>query len=544
MNSTLFPLTLDALRDACRAHPDDAAAAHALGRALVAREAFDEARHELERAVDLAPDDREVRASAARVLSQLGRPDEAAFHVECALRLDPSAADFWLWLGKLYEQGLGGPVRARDAFLQAIARAPDAPDGYVKLSLQALRQYSPGEARTQVARMLDGRDDAVVTRGFALALHTGGWHEEALPALTSVLHGAPDDRIALISRAISKRALHDLPAAADDLEAARRAHPTDRTANLEWIYHLCGVDRWEDAKAVFRGLARQLQRADPTFWTGEDAPNRTIVFEAREGYGDTIQFTRFAGLAAAAGLHVVLDCRPRLIRLLRGVPGVHEIVAPHDPRGSIDYRVHPAHVGLLRAPVDFWTHVAPHLHVPANLLRDWTRRTGDTGGLRVGLAWSGVPGRDRYRHRFMRLPDLQPLATIPGVRLFSVQVQGPDQAEDRAAAALVPMVDLAAGFTDFADTAAAVAALDLIISVDTSVAHVAGGLGRPCWVILPYAADWRWGFEGSRSSWYPSVRLFRQSRPGDWAGVVREVAEQLRALAAADTRDRCAGSAS
>ena len=257
-------------------------------------------------------------------------------------------------------------------------------------------------------------------------------------------------------------------------------------------------------------------------WDGEALADRTILLHAEQGFGDTLQFIRYAAPVAARGGRVVVECQPELIGLLRQLPHVAEWVPQGQPLPAVDL-----HCPLLSLPGLFGTTsgtvppVAGPLQPPrgADL---WRRRLGPTDTRRrVGLVWAGHPGHANDRNRSIPIAALEPLAaTANAVRFVSLQ---------KGAAAPLPLEAFDAGslLHDFADTAAVIAHLDLVVTVDTAVAHLAGSMGKPTWVLLPFAADWRWLLGRSDSPWYPAVRLFRQSEPGGWAGVVARVAGEL-----------------
>jgi hypothetical protein len=237
-------------------------------------------------------------------------------------------------------------------------------------------------------------------------------------------------------------------------------------------------------------------------------------------------------LLARRGANVTLECLPPLRRWFESLPGVTTLISVEEALPDYD-----VHVPLLSLPRHFRTSLGtipakvPYLHVPQALERTWLQRLSGYPGLKVGLCWQGSPTNVHDAKRSIALGLLAPLAAVPGVRLFSLQKRQPGS-EPPSPPAGMDLVDLEPWLTDFAETAAAIACLDLVISVDTAVAHAAGGLGRPVWVLLPHVPDWRWLLQRDDSPWYPSARLFRQSRPGDWTRPVHAAAEAMAALAA------------
>jgi hypothetical protein len=290
-----------------------------------------------------------------------------------------------------------------------------------------------------------------------------------------------------------------------------RAHALLLTGELD--------EGWQEYEWRF-AVARYDRGFDQPLWSGEPLAGRSILLHAEQGFGDTLQFVRYVPAVAERGGRVVLEVPKQLVPLARTVAGTSEVVATGDPLPTFD-----CHCPLLSLPRAFKTNLAtipdsvPYLSVSAEASAAWAERIAPASGLRVGIVWAGttVGAID------LRL--LQPLWEVPGISWFSLQVG--DQSGDISLLDGVKIADLSLWLTDFAETAAAVCQLDLVISVDTSVAHLAGALGRPVWITLPCWPDWRWQIERADSPWYPTARLFRQKKAGDWSCVVREVAAAL-----------------
>ncbi len=275
---------------------------------------------------------------------------------------------------------------------------------------------------------------------------------------------------------------------------------------------------WAGGKHVYPGPA----------WDGSDARGKTLLVYAEQGLGDGVQFARFATSAAERGARVILTCQPALCTLLATVSGVEQVVA-----GDAALPRYDAHVALLSLPHALRIDLAsipsrvPYISVPQPR-RDAVRAVlALRTGFKVGIAWAGNKGNSDDRKRSLALTTLAPLFDVPGVDWYSLQ-HGEPAGELAALPGAHRMAPLAPTMT-LADTAALVAELDLVISVDTVIAHLAGALARPCWVMLAFAADWRW-LRGEQSPWYPTARLFRQSAPRDWSGVVTRLVAELESL--------------
>jgi hypothetical protein len=225
----------------------------------------------------------------------------------------------------------------------------------------------------------------------------------------------------------------------------------------------------------------------------------------------------------------MIDASSQLVRLMRTACGVDTVVRPYDLRPAADFMCHPAYVGLLLAEAKNPTGtVASYVDVPSGLGRAWRAHLGNSTRARIGVVWktSEQPNPDRHRTRRMPLEDLRPLASLPGGRLHSLQTE--TTADERAQQESMSLVNLGSQLRDLSDTAAAILALDLLVTVDTASAHVAGALGRACWVLLPFAGCWRWGLHRDSTVWYDSLRLFRQPSPGAWSAVIADVCSALQ----------------
>ena len=265
-------------------------------------------------------------------------------------------------------------------------------------------------------------------------------------------------------------------------------------------------------------------------WQGEDPRGKTILVYHEQGLGDSIQFARYARLIATRGGRAVAVVGRPLARLFRGVPGLQHVGVAGEAVPAFDF-----HASFLSLPLllgagpEVLGTAAPYLRLPSAMAEGAIAPDGE--GLRVGLVWSGNPAHANDRYRSIPFSALAPILAVPGVSFYSLQL-GPRAVDLWQDGAPAPVVDLAPQLQDLTDTAAAMTWLDLVISVDTAAAHLAGALARPVWTLLPVGSDWRWLLGRDDSPWYPTMRLFRQTKVGDWSDPVRETAKALAALAA------------
>ncbi|KPQ38668.1 MAG: Glycosyltransferase family 9 (heptosyltransferase)/TPR repeat [Phormidium sp. OSCR] len=279
-----------------------------------------------------------------------------------------------------------------------------------------------------------------------------------------------------------------------------------------------------EARPSRRDLGQTFPRGD-LIWQGESLRGKTLLLLAEQGFGDAIQFVRYVPELAAEGVRVWLRVRPPLLRLFQGLPGCDRLFSTDDPIPAWD-----AHALLMSLPYLRQTTPetipakVPYLHLSPHCRPPFPK--APTGYKKVGLVWRGSPTHRKDGDRSCSLAEFQRWFELPQIQFYSLQ-KPPQTEEAEAIAAEARLIDLAPLLRDFWDTAAMIQELDLVISVDTAVAHLAGALGKPAWVVLAQTPDWRWGLQGDRSPWYPTLRLFRQSQRGQWTDVMTTIGECL-----------------
>lgn len=287
---------------------------------------------------------------------------------------------------------------------------------------------------------------------------------------------------------------------------------------------------WRNQLDMAKGMLPKMVAAQ---WNGMRLPNDRILLVGDQGYGDTLQFCRFIPMVGARCKEVVLGCSPDLEPLLRKIPGTAQTYTRWNeiPR-HIAYCLLSSLPGIFGVQADTIPADVPYLSPEPEQVQRWAERLAQQappGRLRVGIAWAGRPTHPNDRRRSMRLLDLAPLARVDGVAFVSLMQKVP-QRDSGNIASLPGMIDVSDGLTNFSETAAAICNLDLVVTIDTAVGHLAGTLGRPVWLMLANPADWRWMLDRADTPWYPTMRLFRQPRPGDWPSVVGAVAQALAAI--------------
>ena len=497
------------LREGRRTGAPPAADAEALVRdALAARAAGDAAAAErlLYRALALAPDAAGVQFHLGDLFRAQGRADAALQCCEAGVRLAPEFAPGRNNLGSaLRDAGRAGEAEAE--YRRAIALDPRLPEAHYNLGVLLAKRGDLGGAEAAF------REAASLRPGFALAQLNLGF-------------------------ALEERGEH--AGAAQAYAAAAAADPSlvEAHVNLGMQLLLAGdfARGWEEYEWRRRYPEYAAEPPGATRWRGEPLQGRTILLEGEQGFGDAIQFVRYAVPLSAKGARVLVRCAPELERLFRGAKGVADVV----PAGSAAHGAEfwcplPSLPHAFRTPPEAVPADVPYLSAdPGDAVR-WSStlraECGRSNGPRVGLVWASQSGHRTAADKSVALADLLPLSETPGATFVSLQ-KGAAAAQAGALGPRWKLLDAARDLRDFADTAALIESLDLVISVDTAVAHLAGAMGKPTWTLLKRAPDWRWQLGREDCPWYPTMRLFRQERRGDWHGPVLALCAALRGWAA------------
>ncbi len=491
------------------------------------------ARH-VERAIALAPQRADCRHTLGFILKVLRRDAEAEAAFRHAIALDPGFVETHYQLGNLLREAQR-PAEAEASYRAVLALRPDHHQAHNNLgaALGELGRFE--EAVEQFRRASELKPDyAEAFANLGHALRAVGRAEEAEAACRRAIGLAPGFATAHLNLGLALQDLGKLDESLAQFRAAEVAQPDYAKAIAsEAIVLLQRGDfaaGWEKYEARWRIGDLPPRNFEEPQWRGEPLAGKTILLHAEQGFGDAVHFLRYVPLVAARGGKVVVEVRRPLIPLVARMPGL-TVVARGERLPDFDVQC-----PFMSLPLAFATTLdtipatTPYLAATPERARYWRNRIDVAPGLKVGLAWAGSAIHRNDRNRSIPLERLAPLLAIEGVRWFSLQV-GP-RAADLAAQKGATVADLAPELTDFGETAAVIAALDLVICADTAVAHLAGALGKPAWVMLPFNSDWRWMVGRDNSPWYPSLRLFRQAQPGDWTGVAARMRDALAQRAA------------
>jgi tetratricopeptide (TPR) repeat protein len=482
--------------------PEDFDALHLLGLLNFQRNRMVEALRFLAEALKVNSGSVDAMSNLGLALQATGRTDEAIASYRNALHLAPDHPEILYNLGNACLE-LGRAEEALASYESVLANRPDHTGARVNRGNALLKLNRPLEAIASydlALAAMPGHPQILTNRGHALRRLDRPL--EALSDFEAALAAAPEFPEAHFEAAMTRLTL-------GDFEAGWKAY--------EW--------RWKTA--VF---ARHRQPPKSPRWLG-DAPvaGKTILLHAEQGFGDTIQFIRYAPLLADRGARVICEVQPALQPLLSQLENIGDVtvVPVGEPLPAFDL-----HCPLLSLPFVLGTQLEtipaaiPYLAAPPERLEVWRQRL-PPARRRAGFVWSGSSSHNNDSNRSIALARLVPLFANPPLQCVSLQ--GELRESDRDVLAGLPdLLDLGSGFRDFADTAAVIALLDVVISVDTAVAHLAGALGKPVVILLPYAADFRWMRDRGDTPWYPTAKLLRQPAFGDWDSVIARVRDELR----------------
>jgi tetratricopeptide (TPR) repeat protein len=482
--------------------PDLAVAHHNRGSTCAALDRNEEALASFDRVLSLAFEQAGIEAADGIALTALAGSPASLESLDRALAAAGYGAELLSNRGKALHR-LTRYDEAIASFDRSLALRPDQPDALCH--------------RAEVLGTIDRVDDALADLEHALRI-------------------APDSTDALLKRGNALYALNRPDEALRSFTAAVAIEPGNAEANFnEALARLCLGDFREGwRKYEYRWERKEFAKDRPSYprpiWRGEkDVAGKTILLLAEQGLGDAIQFARYAPMVAALGAKVLLGVRPVLTALMETVPGVSQVIGGGEMLPDFDL-----YCPLLSLPSAFETEVAtipstvPYMRPNEKRMTKWRDRVPDNGRLRIGICWAGTVGHVNNRRRSIPLDRFAAILSAPGVDFISLQKEiGAAEAEILSAHGVR---QLGQEFADFADTAAVIAMLDLVISVDTSVAHLAGAMAKAVGLLLPFSPDFRWMLDRTDSPWYPTMRLFRQPAIGDWDAPLARLKQELSAV--------------
>ena len=497
---------------------------------------FPAAEQTLRDALTLNPADAGAQFNYGNVLLALDRLDDAFAAFGSALSLDPGLADAELNRGSIlmlrnrFEEALAcfeAALRINSNFAQAYSNRAHA--------LDQMERFDEALATCDKALTINSRN-AEFHASRANILQRMGRHVEALGSLFTALSLQPGNASFHFNRGNVLFDLKRFDEAFAAFDKAIALAPDFATAHYnEGFSRLLLGDtergwkkyeyRWELPER--RGAKRNFSQP---VWLG-DGPltGKTILIHAEQGFGDTIMACRYVPMVAALGARVILEVQPALLQLMKGLDGVATLVARGSTIPQFD-----VHCPIMSLPMAFKSRLetipntVPYLRVREDKIDQWRSRL-DGRGFKIGIAWAGNPTFKKDRDRSIMLKNILPISSVDGATYFSIQKDLRDT-DAEMLSANPQIIHLGNNLNDFQDTAAAMMCLDLIISSDTAVVNLAGALGKPLWILLSFIPDWRWLLDRADSPWYPTARLFRQNKTGEWGSVVSDVRAELERL--------------
>jgi tetratricopeptide (TPR) repeat protein len=579
----------DAIRElelALRRNPELIAASICLGHALAMMGRYEEALDRYKQVLALRPRLAEAEFAAGFVLGRMGKLKEAETRYRRALVLRPDFAAAWMNLGSLLREQ-GRDVYAEAALLRAVELRPDLVSGWVNLAILERERHRSAEAEAHLRKAFSLNPEQVETQVAWCQFRSaegdavGAWqwlrwalarepvHTEAMNMHGILLHkdGRFDEAVEVFQQAeaLGHRAaasnrgnsLLDLGRMNEALHAQQLAverDPECAGARYNLALTRLRLGHWEqgwpgyEARWKFREVHRNPRIFRQPRWQGEALNGRRILLHAEQGLGDTIQFSRYAAMVAARGGSVILQVQESVLRLMQSLAVVRAGLVETALLGATPPEFDPKfdlECPLMSLPAVFgttvetvpWTgaYLGADPELAAEKKAQFPRSLLQGSPHRVGLAWAGNPRYKADRQRSVQLATLLPLLRTPGVTWIALQ-KGPAAEQLAALPSDVSVLDGSSHDRDLAETAALLFALDLVITTDTCIAHLAGAMGKPVWILLPHLSDWRWMQQSETTPWYPTAKLFRQRAPGDWDEVLERVMGKLSELRAVERR--------
>ncbi|HTW94154.1 MAG TPA: tetratricopeptide repeat-containing glycosyltransferase family protein [Tepidisphaeraceae bacterium] len=476
----------------------------------------------------LAPTNPDAWYNLGGVLRECGRHAEAIQAYQQAIALCPTYAAAYNNLGNVLEDA-GQLDEAIATWQRAIAAAPSNAQAYNNLAL-GLRAKGDLDGAIAAWRQTIALEPACpeALNNLGAALTDRGELQEGISLLQRALAVRPAYANALSNLGIALGDMGKLDEAAECYRRAIAVDPDFAEAHLNLALDLLRRGQWREGwqQREWRWKVPGLE-SGRTFrqprWNGEDLAGRTILLHHEQGLGDTLQFIRFVPLLARRGAKVILEVQAEVAKLAATVSGVTTVLQPRQPSPPFDF-----YCPLMSIPMGLGTTVdtvpanVPYLHADPQLTARWQNKIGGGPHRKIGLVWAGNPNHKNDRNRSIPFSLFLPLLDLKGIDFYSLQ-------KGLAAGQAVGyrIIDWTAELTDFSQSAALIAQLDLIVCVDTAVAHLAGALGKPVWLLVPFVPDWRWLMEKETSDWYPTMRLFRQERMGKWESAIERVRAAL-----------------
>ena len=495
---------------------------------------YDQAVEYMKRAIRIDPRNAEVYSNLGFILQENGQIDEAIEYLKKAVEFNPHLIDAHYNLANAFKKAKHLD-EAIYHYRKTIESDPNFSDAYINLgnTLQENKQFDEAIAcYHKLLQLNPSHPDAYNNLG--ITFQEKGQFDEAIASYKKSLQINPAHADVYNNLGFALYEKGQIPEAITHYQKALQLDPSYATAhwNLSLALLLSGdfKEGWREYE--WRWGTRYLSSFRRDFpqpiWNGSDISGQTMLLHAEQGFGDAIQFIRYAPLVAQRGVKLIVECRQPLVSLIQQVEGIKEVIRHGESLPEFD-----VHCPLLSLPMLFDTTLEtipakiPYINADSLLVTNWQKRIrNDNSKYKIGLAWAGNPEYKQNRYRNCPLQLFAPLAELDNVTFYSLQ-KGEESKETKNPPNSMRILDYSEELHNFMDTAALIANMDLVICVDTAVAHLTGALGKPVWVLIPFTPDWRWLLSREDNPWYPTARLFRQSSIGDWKTVIEKISQAL-----------------
>ncbi|MFQ5455541.1 MAG: tetratricopeptide repeat protein [Nitrospirota bacterium] len=511
-----------------------------LGNALKSQGKIDEAIQSFKEAIRLKPDYPEAYLNLGNAFKEKGKLDDAIEYYKKTISIKPDFADGYNNLGNLLKEQ-GKLDDAIEYYKKAISIKPDFAEAFHNLGNLFEKRKNFDEAIEYYKKAISVKPDfARAYNNLGNLLKKQGRVDKAVEYYQKAVELNPDFAEAYYNLANAPEDQGKLDGVVEYYKKAIGVKPGFAEAHFNRGIALLLMGNFEEGWAEYEWrfrteeIARQIGYNDFGIprWDGSALNSKTILISSEQGFGDTIQFIRYMPLVKEKGGKVIFESPKEVRQLIEGFHGIDQIVEwPVSKNRDIKFDTYIPLLslpGIFRTTVDTIIAEVPYLRANPELVKKWHKEI-HCKELKVGLVWAGNPVHKNDHNRSCKLSDFRPIGFIHGIKLFSLQKGTPaDQLSESPEN--MSIVNIGEQLMDFSDTAAVIQNLDMVISVDTAIVHLAGALGKPVWTLLPFMPDWRWMQNREDSPWYPTMRLFRQPEAGDWKSVIANIREELKRL--------------